>query len=140
MSTEPTILQDTASEAEKYEKLIKIKGIGEVNANMFVKNIPAFIAFLRECGLEHKLNKSDKSNKSVDKVPTSVDKVPTETAINNHPLYNKKIVMTKIRDKEIIDKLKEVGGILQDNVTSETFVVIVKSKDDIKKSLKNLKF
>jgi NAD-dependent DNA ligase len=39
--------------------------------------------------------------------------------------------MTKIRDKDIIETLKEVGGILQDNITSDTFVLIVKSKDDV---------
>ena len=131
MSTEPTILQDSSSNVEKYEKLKQIKGIGEVNANAFVKNIPMFIAFLRECGLEYKLN-----SKLIDKVPTSVGKVPTETIANGDPLHNKNIVMTKIRDKEIIDKLKEVGGFLQDNVTSETFVVVVKSNDDVSGKIK----
>lgn len=126
MSTEPNILQESSSDEEKYEKLIQIKGIGEVNANTFVKNIPVFIAFLEECGLEYKLKKSGKS----------IDKMPTENVASSEPLHNKKIVMTKIRDKEIIDKLKEVGGTLQDNVTSETFVVIVKSKDDVSGKIK----
>jgi NAD-dependent DNA ligase len=38
--------------------------------------------------------------------------------------------MTKIRDKDIIEYLKEVGGILQDNISSDTFILLVKSKDD----------
>ena len=38
--------------------------------------------------------------------------------------------MTKVRDADIIEYLKKVGGHLQDNVNSETFVLIVKSKDD----------
>jgi len=127
MSTEPNILQETSSDETKYEKIKKIKGIGEVNANTFVQNIPAFLEFLRECGLQYKLKKSEKS-----------EKMPTEISedVKTHPLYNKKIVMTKIRDKEIIDKLKEVGGILQDNVNSETFAVIVKSKDDDSNKIK----
>jgi len=129
MSTEPNILQESSSDEDKYETLIQIKGIGEVNANTIVKNIPVFIAFLEECGLEYKLKKSGKSNKSV-------DKMPTEKFANSDPLHNKKIVMTKIRDKEIIDKLREVGGTLQDNVTSDTFVVIVKSKDDVSGKIK----
>lgn len=129
MSTEPNILQESTSDEEKYEKLIQIKGIGEVNANTFVKNIPVFIVFLQECGLEYKLKKSGKHH-------DKSEEMPTENVANDDPLHNKKIVMTKIRDKEIIDKLKEVGGILQDNVTSDTFVVIVKSKDDISGKIK----
>jgi NAD-dependent DNA ligase len=123
MSNEPTILQDSGkSDEQKYQHLVKIKGIGEVNANTFVKNIPAFLTFLHECGLDSKLSSK----------PTSKSKsLSTDVAIDSsHPLYNKKIVMTKVRDQDIIQKLKEVGGILQDAVNSETFVLIVKSKDD----------
>jgi len=122
MANEPSILKATGeSDQQKYEKLIKIKGIGEVNAKTFVKNIPDFLAFLQKCGLDSKLTSKSKASSSSE---------TQQQKDSSHPLYNKKIVMTKVRDQEIIEKLKEVGGHLQDNVNSETFALIVKSKDD----------
>jgi NAD-dependent DNA ligase len=103
---------------------IKIKGIGEVNARTFIKNIPVFMNFLHECGLDDKMNLQMKSNKSTH------SKGQEETHDTSNPLYKKKVVMTKIRDKDIIEYLKEVGGILQDNISSDTFILLVKSKDD----------
>ena len=44
--------------------------------------------------------------------------------------------MTKIRDMEIINKLKSVGGILDDNIGKNTFALIVKSKNDISNKTK----
>ena len=124
MTNEPSILRATGeSDQEKYEKLMKIKGIGEVNAKTFVKNIPQFLSFLQKCGLDSKLTSKAKSK-------SGESSEIQEQKDSSHPLYNKKIVMTKVRDTEIIEYLKKVGGHLQDNVNSETFVLIVKSKDD----------
>jgi NAD-dependent DNA ligase len=38
--------------------------------------------------------------------------------------------MTKIRDKEIIEYLKKMGGLLEENIKKDTFILIVKSKTD----------
>jgi NAD-dependent DNA ligase len=115
----PNILKESLSDGEKYIKLIEIKGIGEVNAKTFIKNIPNFLKFLKDCGLENKLQRQNQNQNH-----------KTTEEYSNHFLHNKKIVMTKVRDKDIIEKMKEVGGIIQDTVNSETFVLIVKSKDD----------
>jgi len=56
-----------------------------------------------------------------------------------HILYDKHVVMTKIRDKEIIEKLKEEGGFLDDNVNKNTFVLIVKELDDNSNKIKKAK-
>ena len=124
MEHEPNVLVSDDTPEQKYEKLIKIKGIGEVNARTFIKNIPVFMNFLHECGLDDKMNLQMKSNKSTH------SKGQEETHDTSNPLYKKKVVMTKIRDKDIIEYLKEVGGILQDNISSDTFILLVKSKDD----------
>jgi NAD-dependent DNA ligase len=115
-------LEEIKLEIQKEEKefrLLKIKGIGEVNAKSFVKNITTFIVFLYDCGFSYKLvdpnNQNNPNNKIIDE---------------SNPLYNKKIAMTKVRDKDIIQWLKETGSILQDSVNSETFILIVKSKGD----------
>ena len=124
MEHEPNVLVSDDTPEQKYEKLVKIKGIGEVNARTFIKNIPVFMNFLHECGLDDKMNLQMKSNKSTH------SKGQEETHDTSNPLYKKKVVMTKIRDKDIIEYLKEVGGILQDNISSDTFILLVKSKDD----------
>ena len=125
MEHEPNVLVSNDTPEQKYEKLVKIKGIGEVNARTFIKNIPVFMNFLHECGLDDKMNLQMKSNKSIHSQGGQ-----EETHDTSNPLYKKKVVMTKIRDKDIIEYLKEVGGILQDNISSDTFILLVKSKDD----------
>ena len=106
---------------EKYNRIIKIKGIGTENTQSFIDGIDRFMTFLRECGLENKLQqkmeepKGEAEKKDLDK---------------SHPLYEKHIVMTKIRDKDIKEKLEAVGGVLDDNVGRNTFALIVKSKAD----------
>ena len=47
--------------------------------------------------------------------------------------------MTKVRDKDIIEKLEEAGGKLADAVNKETFVLIVKSYDDDSNKVKKAK-
>ena len=56
-----------------------------------------------------------------------------------HILHDKHVVMTKIRDKEIIEKLKEKGGFLDDNVNKNTFALIVKELDDSSNKIKKAK-
>jgi len=126
MAEEPDILTSADSNDSKIAKLVKIKGIGKVVAKTFVEHIGEFLDFLRECGLSNKLN------------PTTNALVaqPVRHFDVTHPLYGKKIVMTKVRDAHIIQKLEELGAILADAVTSDTFAVIVKSKDDVSAKVK----
>ena len=106
----PDILTSDDSEIMKIEKLSKVKGMAKKTAEAFVKNIPEFMQFLRECKLESKLTVSENQNKIV------VD--------DSHPLYKKSIVMSGTRDKELEKKLKEVGANISTSVTSNTFAVI----------------
>jgi NAD-dependent DNA ligase len=99
----------------KIGKIKTVSGIEQKTAKIFVDNIPKFIAFVNESGLESKLN--------------YVKKVEEKVSIK-HPLNGKKIVMSKIRDKEIIDKLPLYGATLEDTMKKDIFVLIVKSKDD----------
>ena len=121
MEAYPQILQSVESMEEKVKMLVSIKGVGEKNAKAFVQNMGTFLDFLRECGLEGKLNASV--------VPKNVS-VPVENVDTTNPLYGKTIVMTKVRDKSIIDHLGKVGAKLGDSMKKDTFVLIVKSHDD----------
>ena len=47
-----------------------------------------------------------------------------------NPLFSKKIVMTKVRSKEIIEKLPIFGAELENNISKNTFALITKSKEE----------
>ena len=115
LEAEPTILTDVGTQEQKYERLIKIKGIGQENAQSFTKNIDRFMEFLKECELEHKLTEGPKEE--------------TKKVDVSHPLYEKHTVMSGVRDATVKEKLESVGGVLDDSIGSKTFVLVVKSKE-----------
>jgi NAD-dependent DNA ligase len=129
MDAYPDLLTSQDTTEEKVKKLQTIKGIGLENAKGLVNNIPAFMAFLEETGLKGKLSET------VAKPST----IPIANIVISDPLYGKKIVMTKVRDKEIIEKMEKVGATLEDSVNKNTFAVIVKSKDDDSNKIKKAK-
>lgn len=117
----PNILRDEQSDQQKIDKLKTINGIGRENATEFVRNIPSFMEFLKECDLEEKL----------DSVSVENDDNEIPKGDSSHKLYGKKVVMTKFRDKEISDRLKEIGALEENNMKKDVFVLVVKSKDDV---------
>jgi NAD-dependent DNA ligase len=137
MTAYPKILTSPETTDRKIEMLQTIDGIGKENAKSFATNIPVFLEFMKECGLIHKIaNTATAADmvKSTDQVqpPTTAAVIHDET----HPLYGKHVVMTKVRDAEIIDYLKKIGGELDDNMSKKTFVLIVKSLDDVSNKTK----
>ena len=136
----PNILTSEENEAKKIDMLKSIKGIGKENADSFVKNIPSFMEFLKECNLEGKLKTNElRSSVMNENNENNENKNITETGIEidkTNPLYGKKIVMSKIRDKEIIDFLKTKGAELDDNIRKDTFVLIIKTKEDVSNKTK----
>jgi DNA ligase (NAD+) len=126
MEAFPDILLSSDSKMAKIEKLKTIKGIGNENATEFVSNISSFLEFIEDTGLESKLSGS------IGLGPGA----PVATSNNGrlsapeHILTGKKIVMTKIRDKDIIEAMKRYGATLEDTMKRDIFVLIVKSKDD----------
>ena len=123
----PDILTSSHTEQEKKDMLITVDNIGKENANAFVSNIPKFMNFLKDAKLTEKL-KSELKNTMEAKESSIKDK--------NHALYNKHIVMTKVRDKYIIEQLKIVGAHLDDNIGKNTDILITKSKEDVSNKTK----
>ena len=113
----PTILLDKESDARKINKLETVDGWSTKSASEFVKHIGAFIAFLKECGLESRLDFSSASKKQVVKD-------------ESHPLFGKKIVVTGFRPKELIALIESKGGEMGTSVSKKTFAVIVKDIDE----------
>ena len=122
MDAYPDILSRNETNAEKIEMLKGITGIGKENSKSFVENISEFLEFMRQCKLTHKYDEKE-------------DKTPKISVNESHPLFNKKIVMTKIRDKDIIEKLASYGAALVDSVKKDVFVVITKDKEDTSSKL-----
>jgi NAD-dependent DNA ligase len=114
MEAHPDILLSKDNDSKKIEKIASIKGMADKSAEAFVEKIPQFIKFVKDSGLLNKLS-SEFSKKDYDEA---------------HPLFGKSIVMTGFRDKELQDSLKEIGAKLGASVSKNTFVVLVKDKDE----------
>jgi hypothetical protein len=122
LSKYPDILTTSESDEVKENMLKEVEGIGKENAHEFVKNIPSFMTFLKECDLEDKLRGARIQQDTA---------VLQNTFVNTgHPLFGKKIVMTKVRDKEIIEFMNKNGLAMEDSMKKDIFVLIVKAKED----------
>jgi NAD-dependent DNA ligase len=126
MEAFPDILTSAGSSQDKEAALLCIEGIGKENAREFVKNIPAFLEFLRECGLENKLAESVTKGKSASAAAAAA----AAAEVIQGPLTGKKIVMTKVRDQAIISFMTKQGATLEDSMKKDVFVLIVKSRED----------
>lgn len=120
----PDILRDPMTPPEKEATLKSIEGIGPENAREFVKNIPSFMEFVKGCGLEGKLQETGAAV-----LGTADAKAQAKPSVQG-PLTGKNVVMTKVRDKEIITFMTSQGASLGDSMKKDTFVLIVKSKED----------
>ena len=118
MEAFPDILTSDDARDVKIGKAKTAKGVEQKSATTFVDNIPKFLAFVKECGLEEKLSQI---------APVAAPM----TEVINHPLNGKTIVMTKVRDKDIIDKLGRYGATIEDAMKKDVFALIVKTKDDV---------
>ncbi len=115
MEAYPIVLLSKESDAQKVAKISTIKGMATKSAEAFVERIPEFINFIKASGLVKKLAQGITVKKQVDQ---------------SHPLFGKSIVMTGFRDADLQNELKEVGAKLGSSVSSKTFVVLVKDKDE----------
>ena len=115
MDSYPNVLSSNESVSDKVKKIAAIKGMAAKTAEAFVEKIPNFIQFIKESGLDNKLDQMGVEKKPVD---------------DSHPLFGKTIIMTGFRDNSIQDALKSVGAKLGSSVSKNTFVVLVKDKED----------
>ena len=116
----PDILTMKASSPRKREMVVDIDGFAEKTAKKFVKNIPAFKRFIRENGLEYKLEYT-KEQESYD---------------TSHPLYEKNVLMTGFRDEDFKMNVRSYGGKIASGVSSNVDVLVVKSLDTTTSKMK----
>ena len=112
MQSYPNVLLSKETNSQKIAKITAIKGMATKSAEAFVERIPEFINFIKEAGLVKKLALEKKA----------VDQ--------SHPLFGKSIVMTGFRDNALQEALKDIGVKIGTSVSSKTFVVLVKDKEE----------
>ena len=115
MEAYPNVLLSKETNGQKIAKISAIKGMATKSAEAFVERIPEFINFIKEAGIVKKLAEGIAEKKDVDQ---------------SHPLFGKSIVMTGFRDTALQEKLKDIGAKLGSSVSSKTFVVLVKDKEE----------
>ncbi len=94
------------------DRVALVDNVSSKRAQQFVEQIPEFLEFIKESKLENKL------------------KITTNKVINkNNILYDKKIVFSGIREKELEDNLLEKGVKLTSSVSKNTFVLLVENKN-----------
>jgi DNA ligase (NAD+) len=109
---------------DKIKQLISIKGIAMTTARKIIENIPHFISFLKETGLECKLEEEKHINTINNKHDVNMNH------LHQHPLFEKSIIMTGFRDKVLENKILELGGYCENTITKKTFMVLVKDFDE----------
>jgi NAD-dependent DNA ligase/predicted flap endonuclease-1-like 5' DNA nuclease len=114
MDAYPNVLLSKETDSQKIAKVSAIKGMATKTAEAFVERIPDFINFIKEAGLVKKLAEGIEK-KEVDQ---------------SHPLFGKSIVMTGFRDTGLQETLTNIGAKLGSSVSSKTFVVLVKDKEE----------
>jgi hypothetical protein len=125
MDANPDFLTKDETKAAKIAKL-NAAGIHK-NAELFYNNIAGFNEFMRECGLDEAKAESKADSKAELK----------ETIDISNPLFEKSIVMTKIRNKEIIEHLKKVGATLEDSFKKNTVALVMKDKSDVSNKMRD---
>jgi NAD-dependent DNA ligase len=115
MESYPKVLLSNESDALKITKISAIKGMATKSAQAFVERIPEFINFIKEAGIVKKLAEGIPEKKDIDQ---------------SNPLFGKSIVITGFRDTSLQEAIKNVGAKLGSSVSSKTFVVLVKDKDE----------
>jgi hypothetical protein len=125
----PDILEEGNVEL-KIQQLKTVEGIEQKTATMFVGNIPRFVQFLKDCKLEYKLVKENKEKEKKD------HRGGKREINTNDVLYGKHIVMTKVRDSAFVEAIEKRGAVFDEVIKKSTFVLIVKTKDDVSNKTK----
>jgi NAD-dependent DNA ligase len=112
----PNIL-NIKDKKELKDMILKIDGFSDISADKFVNNLDKFKIFYKELKeiydidyIEEKLKKDNKKKDTKDE--------------SKNIFENMKIVFTGFRDKELQDKIENLGGSVSTSVSSKTSIVV----------------
>ena len=109
----PDIIINEIPISEKEKRVEAVQGMAKKSASKFVENLNKFKEWAESANLTDKLIYNE-----------------NEKADTSHPLYDKNIVLTGFRDKELQNKLEKIGAKLGNSVSKNTFIVLVKDLDE----------
>ena len=117
----PSILIDNAENREKslkisIEDLMKVEGIAEISAKLFIENLPRFYEFYDSLGVKCK------------GIEVNVDKSVEKTEKAN--IKDKKFIFTGFRNKDYEKIIVENGGKIVTAISKSTNYLIVKNKTE----------
>lgn len=95
--------------------VLDIPGFSDVSASKFMDTLPAFINWLSEHP-QLRIAKPKPANKST-------------TPARQTPVTGKVIVFTGFRDKDMGDKLSEMGATIGDSISTSTNIIVAKDPD-----------
>ena len=117
----PDIFETKESHDVLLKQLLKVDGLGDKTAKLFLANIAEFKEFLSEINMSYKLDAAEPEEAVA---PSSLEVA--------HPLFEKNIVISKLATghKSLVEAyILKHGGIIGSNVTKKTFKVIVETLD-----------
>ena len=106
------------------DDLIKIKGIGKINAEQFLKGFDNFKVFY---------------NKYYSNVNVNVDVAPVALPYLDPRLVGKKVSFTGVRDKDLEKLIEQYNGKVVSTVSKTVDVLITKDLNSISTSMKKAK-
>jgi len=117
----PSILIDNAENREKslkisIEDLMKVEGIAEISAKLFIENLPRFYEFYDSLGVKCK-GIEEKVDKSVEKTKKA-------------NIKDKKFIFSGFRNKDYEKIIVENGGKVVTSISKSTHYLIVKNKTE----------
>jgi len=117
----PSILIDNAENREKslkisIEYLMKVEGIAEISAKLFIENLPRFYEFYDSLGVKCK-GIEEKVDKSVEKTKKA-------------NIKDKKFIFSGFRNKDYEKIIVENGGKVVTSISKTTHYLIVKNKTE----------
>lgn len=134
----PDILE-WENKSDIYDAVIKIPGFSIVSTEKFIKGISSFLLFKLESNYDRWCSNSKIMDIRNQEILENTMKILEQDT--SSPLYGKIIVFTKMRAKgDVLEKIKKMGGIIADDVTQKTNIVVYKDgsgeTNSVKKGLK----
>ncbi len=125
-------LNKSKTKSELIELLVNIEGIAKITAEKYIDNLQSIKDFLIKTNLLNKLNESNLSNESDHTNNKNLN-------LENNPLYNKKIVFSGFRDKQLSELLLTYNVKIEENINKDTNYLIVKDIEDISSKIDKAK-
>ena len=100
------------------QDLLKVDGIAETSAKLFIDNLPKFYEFYDNLGIKCK----EKSSNN--------DVVATNDVVINTNIFDKSFVFSGFRDKDLEEYIIKMGGFIKTSISKNTDYLVVADLDE----------